>query len=555
MASEFLTKQISELRQTLDNKSRALQEYGKRKEIFPVKKGEDTTVINKLQQLNNEYTNTQINRVNKETEYRELKNKPFTDYPEVLKNPVINDLKNRYSRLEGEYKKKSELFKPEYPEMQQLLKELDTVSKQIETESRELGRKILKEAETQFNYAFQKETELEKMLKEHQKTVVSTNNDAIYYESLQIEVENIRTLLEHLVKKEKESMLTSRLEGIQTSNIKVIDYAEVPISPVFPNPKVTILVALFLGLIGGVVLVIAVDWLDQTFKNPEDVEKLLKIPCLGFIPMLGDHYSESIYSYNQERSVVDENIKEIEMANYVSSKSVYAENYGNIRTSILMSTPNHPPQVITVTSAAPREGKTATLVNLAISFTKLDKKVLLIDGDMRRPRLHKVFKLKNLHGLSSLLVGRSGLKDIIAKSDIENLYIIPSGPIPPNPSELLNTKMMEMLMEKCKEQFDFIFIDSPPMIGIVDPLIIGNYAEGIILITWGGKTHKKAIEKAKRELDKYRLRVLGMVLNKVRLNKQSYRYYSQYSYNYQYVEKEEEREQKKNNKFIKRNQS
>jgi succinoglycan biosynthesis transport protein ExoP len=386
--------------------------------------------------------------------------------------------------------------------------------------------------------------------------VVATNTNAIYYNSLKIEVTNMRSLLDHLVKKEKESMLSSRLEGLQTSNIKIIDQAEVPISPVFPKKKSIFIMALFLGIGGGLGLIFLLDWLDKTVKTPDQVEKLLKLPSLGFIPAVGSGNPHSYYAYSyysqysdkRKKTKDEEKLKEIELSNYVAPESIYAENYRNIRTSILLSTPDQPPRVMAVTSALPQEGKTATVINLAVSFTNLGKKVLVIDGDLRKPRIHSILRTKNTAGLSSLLVGRSAISDVVLMTEIHNLFIIPSGPVPPNPTELLNARAMENLLQEVKEHFDFVFIDSPPLVGIMDPVIIGHHADGVLLVTWGGKTHKRVIEKARDELKKYNIRLLGVVLNKVNMKKSGYGYYAYDSYKYQYGYKAGYKKKKKEEK-------
>lgn len=540
LASDFLTTQIEDLKKNLSRKEQELQEYSKRKELFYLS-GEETTVVEKFADLNKAFTEAQIYRINKEAIYREMNGKSFENYPEVRTNQLIQDLKKEHSAVEVEYKRKAQIFKDSYPEMQRLKSQMTSLQQRIDSETRDIGRKVLSQAEDEYQSAKKKEDSLAQLLGQQKQDVVSTNTNAIYYNSLKIEVNNMRNLLDHLVKKEKESMLSSRLEGLQTSNIKIIDQAEVPISPVFPKKKSLFIMALFLGIGGGLGLIFFLDWLDKTVKTPDQVEKLLKLPSLGFIPAVGSANPHSYYAYSYYSSYAEkirkakneEKLKKIELSSYMAPESVYAENYRNIRTSILLSTPDHPPQVMSVTSALPQEGKTATVVNLAISFTNLGKKVLLIDGDLRKPRIHQILRTKNTAGLSSLLVGRCSISDAVLMTEIHNLHIIPSGPVPPNPTELLNARAMESLLQEVKEHFDFVFIDSPPLVGIMDPVIIGHHVDGVLLITWGGKTHKRLIEKARDELKKYNIRLLGVVLNKVNMKKSGYGYYSYNSYNYQ----------------------
>jgi len=297
LASDFLTTQIEDLRNTLSRKERELQEYGKRKELFYLS-GEETTVVEKFADLNKAFTEAQIYRINKESIYRELKGKSFENYPEVRTNQLVQNLKKEHSSVEVEYKRKAQIFKDSYPEMQRLRSQLASLQQRIDKETRDIGRKALQEAEGEYQSAKKKEDSLANLLGRQKQDVVATNTNAIYYTSLKIEVTNMRNLLEHLVKKEKESMLSSRLEGLQTSNIKVIDRAELPLSPVFPKKKSIFIMALFLGICGGLGLIFFLDWLDKTVKTPDQVEKLLKLPSLGFIPAVGSGSLHSYYAYS-----------------------------------------------------------------------------------------------------------------------------------------------------------------------------------------------------------------------------------------------------------------
>lgn len=540
-ASDFLFNQIDDLRKNLSQKERELQEYGKRKELFYLS-NRDTTVVEKFGDLNKALTSAQINRVNMEAIYRELKGKRFEDYPEVRRNPLIQSLKQQYSSLETEYRKKAQIFRESYPEMKRIKTQMDAIQQSIRKETVDGGQKALKEAETNYQSALKKENSLNEMLDQQKSEVVSTKTDAIYYNSLKIEVTNLGALLNHLVKMQKESLLTSRMEGLQTSNIKVIDPAEIPRRPITSSKQQVFLVSLMIGLFLGGGLIFVLDWLDKTLKTPEEVERSLQIPSIGIVPALGsnsknDYYA---YSYGQNKQKPKKQIKQIELANVVDPESSIAESYRNIRTSILLSTAEGPPKVMNVCSALPQEGKTSTIVNLAVSFTNLGKKVLIIDGDMRKPKIRSIFHLKNAGGLSSFLVGKTKIDDVFFETDIPNLYVIPSGPVPPNPAELLDSSKMKVLVHKMKEFFDFVFIDSPPLIGIVDPVIISRHSEGTLLVIWGGKTSKKVVEKAKAELEKYNIKILGVVLNNLNLKKTGGYGYYQYSYNYKYRYREKD---------------
>jgi succinoglycan biosynthesis transport protein ExoP len=533
-AAEFLTAQIEELRRSLAQKEQELQEYGKRKELYYIR-GEDSTVVQKLSDLNGAYTAAQIERINKESIYRELKGKPFDNYPDVRINSMIQGLKQEFSARESEIKKKSQIFQESYPEMQRLRSQQEGLQKRIASETADIARKSLNQAEAEYQAALKKENSLQELLNQQKGSVVSSNANAIYYNSLKIEVQNMTNLLDFLTRRQKESMLSSRLEGMQTSNIKIVDRAEIPTRPFSPNKQRVLLLALMMGLGGGIFLIFALNYLDNTVKSPEEVEKLLKLPALGFIPAVGARASQAYYNHyysDRRKQQSEQKIKTIEMVNLKEPESTFAEHYRNIRTSLLLSTPDSPPRVFVVTSALPQEGKTVTAINLAIAFTQLGKKVLVLDCDLRRPRVHKIFRIKNTAGVTSFLVGRSRIEDIIYRYPGEpNLHVLPSGPIPPNPVELIISKGMKEMMSGLRQHYDFIFIDAPPLMGIQDSILLGEHSDGLLLVAWGGKTPRKVIEKAKAEIDKFNIKLFGLILNKVNMRRFAYAY-SSYSYKY-----------------------
>jgi len=532
-ASEFLTVQIEDTRRVLAQKEQELQEYGKRKELYYIR-GEDSTVVQKLSDLNAAFTAAQIDRVNREATYRELKGKTYDNYSEVRSSAIITGLKQEYSAKESEYKRKSQIFQDSYPEMQRLKTQLEGLQKRVNEETADIARKVLNQAEAEYQSALKKETYLQEMLDQQKGSVVSSNANAIYYNSLKIEVENMRGLLDHLTRKQKESMLSSRLEGLETSNIMIVDRAEVPGTPFSPNKQRSLLMALMLGIGGGIFIIFALNYLDDTVKSPEDVQKLLRLPALGFIPdtSVAARYSayHPYYSERKKPPAADRS-RSVDLSNLKEPESLVAEHYRYVRTSLLLA-PDKPPKVMVATSALPQEGKTATTINLAVAFAQLGKKVLIMDADMRRPRIHKVFRIKNTSGISTFLAGRGRIEEIIYRYPGEpNLHVLTSGPIPPNPMELVVSRGMRELMAVLQKHYDFILIDTPPLMAGADAILLGEQSDGIILVTLGGKTPRKTIEKARDEIAKFNIKMLGVILNKVNVRKHRAGYYS-YSYKY-----------------------
>lgn len=554
-AGEYISRQIKKLQERLGRKEKEMNEYSNRKELFYISK-EDSTVVKKFSDLNQAYTDAQIERINKEALYQELKGMSYNSFPQVTRSQLIDNLKSTYSGLESEYKRKSQIFKATYPEMVRLKSQMETVQARIEKETREIAQQALHKAKSEYESAKKKENSLLQLLDRQKGAILDSNADAIRYKSLDIEVQNMRSLLNYLVRKQEESEVSSRVDKIQTSNIKVIDAAVVPKNPINTQKQKPLILAVLLGLALGLGVIFLVDYLDQTIKTPEEVKVLLGLPALGIIPSTAakevkvyDSYHYK-YSYkfgnpptpkNPEKSKQKNNPKsqDIELINFLDTDSLFVEKYRLIRTSIMLSVPKEPPRIIAVSSALPAEGKTATTINLAVSFSQLGKRTLVIDGDLRKPRIHKIFKVKNSAGLSSYLAGRAEFNQAIYKTQIPNLFVVPSGPLPPNPVELLDSVVMAKMLEKLLEKVDFIFIDTPPLVGIVDAIVIGKYSHGLILVTWAGKTHRNALEKTKQELDQFNIRTLGVVLNRAHEKRKDYGY-NYHTYQYKYKNKSEE---------------
>ncbi|TES85913.1 MAG: polysaccharide biosynthesis tyrosine autokinase, partial [Candidatus Aminicenantes bacterium] len=503
-ASDFLSEQIANLRDDLAAKERELQRYGQEKELFFLSDTE-STAVSKFADLNKAYTQAQIDRIRAEAAYLELKSLKANSLPQFVNNPVIQQLKTEYTRIKNEYEEKSKKFKPSYPEMIQLKAKLDSMWNEL--------KKAVDVAESEYRSALKKEVSLKNLLEEQRAAVVRMESNAILYKSIKIEVENKRGLLNSLVERQNETLVSARLGGLKTSNISIIDKAKVPKDPVFPKKKLNLILALLMGLFGGVGLCFIFEYLDNTVKGPEDVEKLAGLPSLGVIPFLPPkgvkkkkrygYYSGYKYSYGKENPGSENplpEIKEIELVNHLYPKFFISEDYRTVRTSILLSHAESPPKTIVFSSTLPKEGKTATVVNMAVAFSQLEEKVLIIDADLRKPRLHRIFKVRNLGGLSGYLTGKVSLKDAIQKTSVENIWLLPSGVIPPNPSELLNSKKMKKMMEEVKEAFDVILLDTTPVLAVIDAVIVSSIADSVVFLIKAGEVARKPFLNAVEEL-------------------------------------------------------
>jgi capsular exopolysaccharide synthesis family protein len=525
-ASEFLNKQIARLRDELAAKEKELQKYGEEKKLLFLNEKE-SSVVSKFAELNSAFTEAQIERIKKEAAYRELASLKVDSLPPYISNPVIQNLKAEYTRLKNEYDEKIKIFKPEYPDMVRLRARLDSVRQELEKEINQ----AVDAARSEYRAALARENSLKKLLERQREDVVKMNNNAILYNSLKIEVENKRNLLNSLIAKQNEALVSARLKGLRTSNIKIVDRALIPQSPIYPNPVRNVMLAFLLSLFVGVGLAFFLEFLDNTVKSPEDVEQLVDLPSLGLIPHVSatngikkSAYAHQ-YSYGEregEELEEDGTLRNIELINYYYPNIAVAEDYRTIRTSILFSTLEEAPQAVAFTSALPQEGKSTTAVNTAVAFAQMDRRVILLDADLRKPRLHKVFENSNRIGLSSYLAGKSSLENIIQPTKIPGMDLIPCGLHPPNPAELLESRRFQQLIGLLKEDYDFVFVDSPPVLAVVDASVVSARVDGVVLVIRANKTTKKALWQSVETLKKAKAHILGVVFNEVRISRDGY---------------------------------
>jgi len=532
-ASDFLSEQIANLRDELTVKEKELQRYSQEKGLDFLSERE-STAVNKLSDLNDAYTQAQIERINAQAKFQELKDLDVDSLPQFITDPVIQRLKTDYTTIKNEYEEKSKKFKPNYPEMIQLKARLDSMKDEL--------NKAVDAAESEYNSALKRERSLKSLLDQQKRNVVTMNSNAILYNSINIEVENKRNLLNSLVEKQNQTLVSAKLGGLRASNISIIDKAEVPRKAVSPKKLHNLIIALLIGLFGGVGLCFLLDYLDNTIKGPEDVERLTGLSSIGMVPYLdpegrskkkkSGYYSGYRHSYGEEEDTEDKDdlpeIKEIELANYHYPKLSIAEDYRTIRSSILLSYAENPPKTIVFSSALPQEGKTSTVANMAVSFADLGKKVLVVDADLRKPRLNTIFEAKNSKGLSTYLTVGIHLEDVFKKTSIENIWLLSSGMIPPNPVELLDSKKMKKMIEEIKKDFDVILIDTPPVLSVVDAAVVSAIADSTIFIVRAGKTTNKAFCAAVEKLRQAKAKIMGVLYNEMEVKGGDYYYMDYY---------------------------
>ena len=517
-ARDWLSNQIDILKGKVERADEALQEFGSRHGIVSLDEKENI-IMQRLTELNDTLTKAESERMAKEALFRQSKDKDFDSLPTILENKVIQDLKQTLNQLDAQYTKLLETYKPEYPEMVRLRKQVASVEKRLDAET----QKVIGGIRNEYESSRRKEALIRAAFEEQKTRVMAMKDRAIQYNILKREADTNRELYRDLLQRMKQAGVSA---GITASNIKVIDPAEVPGGPYKPNVKMNLLLAMVVGLFLGVGLAFFFEYLDNTIKTPEDVEQLIRLPSFGMVPEL---------TYDKKKRSEKGAFYPVELVTHGHPKSVLSEAYRNIRTSILLSFSEKPPKKIAVTSANPFEGKTTTVINTAIALSQTGAQVVVIDGDMRKPRIHKVFEAdgENGKGLSNYLSGIAELKMIVKKTEVPNLYYIPAGPIPPNPSELLGSKLFTTMLQALATKFDHIILDSPPVLGFADAAIISSAIDGVILVAAGGKTPKETLQHAKEALQQVNAKILGVVINRVDIQKSYYGYYY-YRYHYYY---------------------
>ncbi|OGD36529.1 MAG: hypothetical protein A2V45_13060 [Candidatus Aminicenantes bacterium RBG_19FT_COMBO_58_17] len=539
-ASDFLTESIANLKNEIGARERELQRYGQERDISFLSETE-STALSTFADLNDAYNQAMLERINAEAEYRALRNFQGDSISQYVSDPTIQQLKTEYTRVRAESEEKGKELKPDHPDMGRIRAKLDSLKDEI--------NKAADSAEGRYRAAFKKETSIKATLDKQRADVTTMKNNAILYNSIKSEVDSRRKLLNTLLERQGEAQLSAQLKGLSTSNVSIIDPAEYPQEPVSPKRKLNLVIALLVGLFGGVGLSFLFDYLDDTIKGPDEVEKLADLPSLGIIPLLPPEglqknrgyntYYRRSYSYSPENPSGEHTlpeVKEIELINHLYPGLPLSEDYRTIRTSILLSHAGKPPRSIVCTSALAQEGKTATVVNLATSFAQLQKKVLLIEADLRKPRLHRIFRTRNLTGLTGHLTGKAALKDIIHQTPIENVWLISSGLIPPNPVELLNSKIMKDVLAEVSEAFDIVLLDSPPVLAVIDSVVISSIVEGTLLVIQGGQTRRRPFLAAVEQLRRANANIIGVVVNGLDLSRDGGFYSNHYRY-YKYDER------------------
>ncbi len=566
-ASGFLNAQIAELRTRIEEKERELNKYGSDKDILPLTTAETPTVT-RIGEINKKLTEATLDRVNKLNLYNQLKTAPLGEIPNAPEGSLIQRLREDYVRLSREYASRLATVRPEFPAMQSLKSQLDAATEALQNETLNLTRI----AYNDYLNALSSEQSLQRLLNSQKGEAYKANSNSVVYNSLKIELDQQKSLLESLSKRQSETDVSSRLKGLEALSVWIVDKADYPLRPASPNKPKNFLLALLLGLAGGVGLALGLELLDNTVKTSKDVTNAIGIPTLGTVPAFETEQDTkgplaefkrigAIFHGKREGQVAGKakgrpagsatspawaggnsprngnGDQRIDLIAAREPQSIQAESYRSIRTTLLVSSPPGRIKTILFTSPLAREGKSATVSNVAITLAEANKRVVVVDSDLRKPRQSKIFGRDNGEGpgLGRYLSSTLGTDEVVRPTNISNLYLITSGPLPANPIELLTSERMDALVGRLKHDFDFVLFDAPPILAVSDALAMGPMVDAIVLVARGGQTPIQAIKQAKQKLDAHKLKCLGVILNSVDLVDQD-GYYAREYYSYSKAE-------------------
>lgn len=541
-AEDLITGQVKALQAEILEQEKLLQDYSLEKKV--VKLDNDRSMSSHtLEDLNSALTTAVQDRIAREVHYRDVQGQNKDTFPEFERNASVLQMKSDLAGLERQYAEKSRLYKPDYPEMVRLKTQIDQIHSRLSDAAGEIYQQALVSARSEYQEALNKETALKNQMEDSKKQSIDVNRKEFSYDRLKLELDNKRQLLDSLLKKQSETGVSVQVKEKKATTIRIVDRAEQPGSPYTPNIRRNLSFAFMMGLIVGVGFAFVLEYLDSTLKNADDVERHIHLPFLGIVPRYvvdqdQENRSGSKAVVKQEHEA--QNASEAtDLLTLYNPNSVASESFKTIRTSLLLSFPEAPPGTILVTSSRPGEGKTFVATNLAISLAQLDRKVVLVDADMRNPRVHRIWRMRNDTGLSRFLTSDIAPGEVTRPSKIKGLSLITSGTKTPRPAELLSSKRLDQLLELLRGQYDHVIVDSPPIMPVADSLILSARMQCVVFVIHGGVTPRDVVNMAKQKLAKSDAVMAGVVLNHIDLTDPYYyySYYSNYTYKYGHDQK------------------
>ena len=505
---QFLADEIQKQQKKVEDSERAMAQYRETNNALSLEDRQNTVVAS-LNQVNDQYTRARTERIQKEAVYTQVKSLPSAalaeSIPAITNHPSVQTLRARVAELQRTRTQLNERYGPKHAQVIENENALADATKQYQDALRGAVESIRNDYET----ALSLERRLAAALEDSKSAAMDLNRKSVSYTVLEREAQSNRQIYDSLIQRQNELQIISNSGG---NNVRLMDRAVAPGSPYTPDIRRNFMVGALAGILLALGLVVAIDYLDDTIKTPEDITRRLKLPFLGLVPAVKGNGGPLL-----SQEVPHE----------------FGEAFRALRTSLVFSSGSEGTRVIALTSAQPVEGKTTTACNMAIALAFGGSRVLLIDADMRRPSVSRTLGIENTVGLSHLLTGQATARQAIRTTEVQNLWVMTAGVTPPNPSELLASDRMKTLIANVqKGPFDWVLIDTPPVLAVTDAVIVAPWVSGVVFVIGSEMTQRRLAERAVETLLTSRPHVLGAVLNRVDIVRNKY-YYSRY-YGYKY---------------------
>ncbi len=504
-ASDWLGERLAEQRKQVEASEQAVQRYREQTDAVSLEEKQNI-VVQKLADLNAAVTRAKTERIQKEAAYDQIRvlqndRAALDTFPAILSNTFIQQQKGELADLQRQQAQLSDKLGPRHPDMVKLGLAIQTAETKIQGEI----SKVVQSMRNDYQQAQAQEQSLTNALDQQKRDALDLNRKGIEYGVLARDAASNRQIFEGLMQRTKETGISGELK---TSNIRVVDTAETPRVPVRPNTRINLLLALFGGATLAIGLAFFFEYLDNSIKSPEEMKQHLGLPFLGMVPALFDKAIENPLINNG----VPPN---------------FSESFRSVRTNLLFSSAEEGGRTVVITSTGPGEGKTVVATNLGVALAEAGQRVLLIDADMRKPRVHIVFDKPQEPGLSNVLVGNAKSSESVHKTTVPGLWVMPAGLHPPNPAELLGSKRFKDFMASLAPHFDWVIVDTPPVMAVTDSSVVAHLVTGVLFVVGAEMTSRHAAQRALEQLEHARAKFVGAVLNRVDLQHNPY-YYSQY---------------------------
>jgi capsular exopolysaccharide synthesis family protein len=518
-ARGFLEQQLIGAKQRLEDSERAMIQYAREAGLIDTSSGVGASsdmqspgvarslVTADLVALNAAHVSAQAVRVAAEQRWRQAQATPLLSLPEVVSNPAITQLSQSRAQIQAAYSQERQRHRAEFPLVQQIGAQLVAIDREIT----QLALAIRQSIGDQYRTAARQEAALSGEVEQLKRSTLSEQDRSVRYNILKRETDTNRTMYDGLLQRYK---VLSAQAGATANNISLVDTANLPTRPVSPRPFLNIALGLILGCLISAIVILVKEQFDDTVRSPEDVPQKLGLVLLNTIPLVPT--------------------KETVAADLSKPQSAIAESYAALRISIELVDSRGAPSSLLFTSSRPGEGKSTSAYAVARDFARSGKRTLILDADLRRPSLHKIFGVSNTQGLSSVLAQQTSLEAVIQKTDIKDLDFIPAGKFPPNPTELLSGDSFKVLLDRAKKEYDLVIVDSPPVLGLADAIILSGMVKSVVFIAEANNAHHGNTKSAIRRLAMTRANILGAVLTKYNASKVGYSYYSYMYQNYHY---------------------